>query len=241
MINFVNVCSPMGRSWKSCSRRAAMIDYDEIFGRTSEFLSAKGIEVTLEKGDVLDEDEIREFEKILQLSLPSAFIDFCTRFADGIWFQWEMDEDVCGTFSVSSLQYLVESTQRFQGNVRDFSDDRTSLDKCVRAEFREEAFEIWERMKSWMPLCSDEEGESFCLDSTTGKVVYDQHDWFDGFGTVTRVNGLVAGESFSDFVLNWAEVCFQYPKSLWWGEFATEGSITWRRDRFDERFIHSLK
>ena len=41
---------------KVVAGRAAMIDYDEIFGRTSEFLSAKGIEVTLEKGDVLDEE-----------------------------------------------------------------------------------------------------------------------------------------------------------------------------------------
>ena len=70
----------------------------------------------------------------------------------------------------------------------------------MEARFRAEAFEIWRRMNSWIPFITEANGDHFCVECASGRILYDQHDWFDGFGALASKNGAVAGGSLEDFL-----------------------------------------
>ena len=118
-----------------------------------------------------------------------------------------------------------------------FLEDPHSLDKCVDRPFRAKAFDVWRKMRSWLPVCSDGSGDSFCLDLQTEQIVYDQHDWFDGFGKLAKTNGIIAGQNFYDFLENWSRFCFCPNSSLWWGEFGKFGAIKWEEAYFDTEYF----
>jgi hypothetical protein len=215
-----------------------MNNYTAIFGSTQSFLERQGAKVTFQKAPCATQAELEAFEGSVGLQLPIEFAAFSREFADGVFFAWEKG-DANGGISIPSLEFLQEQTLRFQSNVRDFADDPTSMDKCVEPGYRQAAFEIWNRMKFWIPLPGDDEGDTFCLDTQSGRVVYNQHDWYDGFGSIAKTNGLTAGQDFGEFLRNWSAVSFQEPRSLWWGEFGELGSVTWATDRFNEEFCQS--
>jgi hypothetical protein len=216
-----------------------MDDYTAIFEGTRSFLKQRGARVRFEKGHCASQSEIESFERAVGVVLPAEFSKFCRHFANGLLFAWEKS-DLYVEISIPPLEQLGEQAQVFLAKVRDFAGDPNSMDGCDDLQDRQAAFEIWNQMKLWIPLAVGGEGDAFCLDTRTGRVVYDQHDWYDGFGLIAKTNGLPAGEDFYAFLRNWSAVSFQEPLSLWWGEFGEFGSITWARDRFNAEFCQAL-
>ncbi|MGV3755372.1 MAG: hypothetical protein ACO1QS_08335 [Verrucomicrobiota bacterium] len=229
----------------SCTRTLthaapAMITFAAIFAETGRFLETKGLAAEITQGDKATSQDIAQFQEQTSLVLPASFSAFHTGFANGFDFRWMQTEDVWGIFSLPSLEHMANHRQAWAGNINDFLDDPHSLDNCVKPRFRPAAFAIWRQMLSWVPLWNEEEGDHFCLDTTNGQILYSPHDWFDGFGSVYKTGGVVAGKDLADFIKNWSRFCFQPNKSLWWGEFAEFGAIKWESQYFHPQFCREI-
>lgn len=148
-----------------------MTKFAEIFDSTSAFLRAKGISPSMSKVKVADEASIDRFQKQTGMNLPHSFSAFFTNFADGFQFGWQKDEDTWGTIAIPSLKEIAAQQQAWKRNVRDFLADPHSLDKCIDPSFRAEAFEIWRRMEAWIPFWDEGDGDHFCVDSLSGRIV----------------------------------------------------------------------
>jgi len=207
-----------------------------IFDSTTAFLQKKGISPEISKGRKAEHRAVEQFQKQTGIYLPENFCAFYTDFADGFKFWWEMSDEVWGAFSIPSLLELAEKQQNWKRNVRDFLDDPTSLNQCVKPSFRPKAFQIWQKMESWIPFWDEGNGDHFCVDTPGGQILYDQHDWFDGFGSIAETNGIVAGENLEGFLYNRSRFCFRPDKSLWWGKFGEAGAIIWEPEYFDPEF-----
>jgi hypothetical protein len=213
-----------------------MSAFADIFDSTSAFLRAKGIPTKVSKGRVAEKTSVQQFQKQTGMALPESFSGFFTGFADGFQFSWEKNEDIWGSISIPSLKELAGQQQEWKRHVRDFLEDPKSMDQCIDPPFRAEAFEIWQRMESWIPFLGEGNGDHFCVDSLSGQIIYDQHDWFDGFGSLAKTNGIVAGKTLEDFLRQWSRFCFRPNDSLWWGEFAGFGVIKWEAGYFDAEY-----
>jgi cell wall assembly regulator SMI1 len=213
-----------------------MNPYTAIFDPTASFLKKKGAHVEIAKSKKASSYNVELFLQKTGVALPESFSSFHTEFADGFDFRWMRSEEVYGIFSLPSLESMAETRLSWERNVRDFLEDEHSLDKCIEEPFRAEAFAIWKQMLSWVPIWDEGNGDHFCLDITTGQIVYDQHDWFDGFGSITKTNGIIAGQNLEDFIRNWSQFCFKSNSSLWWGEFGEFGAIKWEKNYFDVEF-----
>jgi hypothetical protein len=214
-----------------------MNDFAKIFADTAAFLRAKDVAPEIADAKRSKEAAVIQFNQKTGLELPESFWAFHTQFSNGYEFEWCDSESECrGEFSIPSLSELVQNCRYWQRNVQDFLDDPHSLDRCVKPPFREEAFTIWRRMLRWVPFWGEANGDWFCLDTASGRIVYHQHDWFDGFGGLAKTNGIVAGENLEHFLQNWSRFCFQPNLGLWWGKFAKFGEIRWEAEYFDSRF-----
>jgi len=214
-----------------------MNTFADKFDSTAAFLRANGVSPKLSKGMKASLADVEMFKKKTGVVLPESFFTFHTDFADGFEFRWEKTEDEWGCFSIQSLEQLAEDRLNWDRNVRDFLDDPTSLDRCIESTFRAEAFDIWRKMRSWVPFWDEGNGDHFCVDAASECIVYDQHDWFDGFGSIAKTNGIVAGDSLADFIQKWSHFCFQPNKRLWWGEFGKFGAIKWDPKYFNSKFF----
>ena len=213
-----------------------MDNFAKIFDDTAAYLKTKGISAYIFKGTKASQSAIQQFCQENGLTLPESFLAFYTHYANGFEFNWVKNEDVWGGFSIPNLTQLSEQRLNWERNVQDFLNDPNSLDRCVDLPFRAEAFKIWHEMKSWVPFWREEDGDHFCVDVRNGQIIFDQHDWFDGFGSLTKANGIIAGTNFEEFLNNWSRFCFQPNKSFWWGEFNKFGVIKWEAEYFNAEF-----
>ncbi len=213
-----------------------MNPYADIFDSTSSFLKKKGAHIEITKGKKASSREVELFLEKTGVALPKSFSSFYTDFSDGFDFRWVQTDEVYGIFSLPSLESIAETRLSWERNVRDFLEDEHSLDKCVEEPFRADAFAIWEQMLSWVPLWNEESGDHFCLNTANEKIVCDQHDWFDGFGSIAKTNGIIAGQNLENFIRNWSQFCFKSNNSLWWGEFGELGAIKWEKDYFNTEY-----
>ncbi len=182
--------------------------FSTVFDDVSRFLESKGVHAQTSFKPRASASEVRVFNKTTKLELPDSFAKFHTDFSNGYEFRWEGGEEM-GLFSIPSLSDLAIRRAEWLENVSQFADDSNSMDLCIKPPFRQRAFEIWQQMKLWVPFFDEPDGDAFCLDTTNGEIVFDKHDWFDGFGGIAEANGLVAGSSLEDFVKNWARFSFE--------------------------------
>ena len=206
----------------------------QILRDTAAILRDRGIEVATGVGDQLTEVRLAQLEASHGFRLPEELRSIYLTVGDGLHLSWE-HEDIVGMFDIQPAADLFESTKRFRAHVADFADDPKSMDMCVEPPHRSKAFEIWESMRFWTPFSEEGDGDDFCI-RPDGAVVYDQHDWFDGFGDIATTNGLVAGSSLLEFARSWSRFFFTAPRSLWWGEFGKRGCIDWEPSLFHPTF-----
>jgi hypothetical protein len=217
-----------------------MSAFAEIFNTTSDFLRLKGITPQITKGRAASPAELEQFRKKTGVVLPESFARFFTEYANGFEFCWQKSDEIWGSVSIPGLKQLAKRQLDWVGNVRGFLEDPNSLDECIDSPYRDQAFEIWRNMKSWIPFWDEGNGDHFCVDASDGRIRYDQHDWFDGFGSLAKTNGIIAGVSLEAFLQNWSRFCFCRNKSLWWGEFAAFGAIQWKPEFFDSEYYRGV-
>ncbi|BCU75325.1 hypothetical protein [Luteolibacter sp. LG18] len=208
------------------------MDLRTLFKTLSAELIERGIEPSLRGNPPCGTESIREFERASSLQLPRRISDIYTGFADGFIFEWEDSQETSGLFGLPPLSQLTEDTQTWQDTIRSFTDDPSSMDQCVAPPYREEAFRCWNRMRSWIPIWNEGNGDHFCLDATTGEIQYYPHAWYDGFGKIATTCGIPAGTDLDDFVVNWSRYYFTPPHHYYWGAFLKAGRITWEPSYF---------
>lgn len=208
-----------------------------VLRETKAWLNKKGIEVEASIGEPATLNDVESFESATGLKLPPSAVEFFSQQGNGVWFFWQQSDEVWGQLDIDPLEELAGKYRQWLAYVSGFTGNPRSMDKCFdEPSLRQEAFNIWDRMKPWIPLITDGGGDGFCLDAITGKVVLHRGDWFEGVGEVRTPNGLVAGEDIPQFIRSWSRFCFRLPSSLWWGEFRDQEKITWDASKFDSRF-----
>lgn len=206
----------------------------QILKETAEILRDRGIEVATGAGDVVAESRLAQLESLHGFQLPEELRRIYLFEGDGLHLSWR-HEKVSGVFDIPPAAELIESTKRFRSYVADFAGDPKSMDRCIQPAYRSRAFEIWDSMRLWTLFSDEGNGDGFCM-RPDGAVVYNQHDWFDGFGELATTNGLVAGTSLLDYTRSWSRFFFTSPVSLWWGEFGKRGRIDWEPSLFHPAF-----
>ena len=217
-----------------------MSEWLNLFRDVKKDLEAKGIEVESLLNEAASKKEIDKFQKQTGLLLPKNFADFYEEFADGFYFGWERDDNAWGCFAMPSISDLTKETKAWLRFVNEFASNPKSMDQCIDVEHRPEAFEIWNQMKLWAPFWEEPNGDHFCVDVSNGSIVFDQHDWFDGFGSIATTNGMMAGSTLFDFVESWSKYYFRPPQSLLWEVFGKVGRINWEPNFFDPEFVRDL-
>lgn len=214
-----------------------MNDFAKIFADTAAFLRAKGVTPEIAETEGTNYAAVIQFSRQTGLELPESFWAFHTQFANGYEFRWSDSETECqGSFSIQSLKELAEAYRWWRRDVDSFLDDPDDLASWIQPPYCEQAIAILRQMTAWVPFWDEGTGDSFCLDSAGGRIVYHQHDWMDGFGQLAKTNGIIAGENIEQFLQNWSRFCFQPNLDLWWGKFAKFGEIRWEAEYFDSRF-----
>jgi hypothetical protein len=203
---------------------------------TAAALEARGISVTAGVGDLVPLELLEELEKAHSITLPDELRSLYLSVGDGIHFSWEQG-DMFGMFDLPSLADLLKRTTEFRAIVAEIADDPGYIDEHCDPAHRARAHEIWNSMRSWLRFHEEGNGDGFCIRAEDGAVVFDQHDWFDGFGDLCTTNGLVAGVSLTDFVVQWSRFFFTCPKSLSWGDSDERGRIDWDAGLFHPDYI----
>lgn len=182
-------------------------DFAAAFEDVATFLQSNDVTPKIELSDPASQADLDKFTQTTSVELPSSFSDFFTTFSDGYSFSWESGDE-SGDFSMPNLESLAEMRREWSERTREFADDPQSMDQCIEPEFREAAFGIWTRMKNWSPFIEEPDGDTFCIDLSSGAIVFDKHDWFDGFGEIAETNGMIAGSTLIHFVRTWGRFCF---------------------------------
>jgi cell wall assembly regulator SMI1 len=182
-------------------------DYADAFDEVTAFLRSQGVEPEIKRSAVATPEDLARFRDATGIELPPSFRDFFTTFANGFEHTWDSDDEG-GGFSMPDLATLADRRRDWVERVSEFADDSSSMDQCVEPEYRDEAFRIWSKMMSWVPFIEESDGDAFCLDLVSGAIVFDKHDWFDGFGEIAETNGMIAGSSLLDFIRTWGRFSF---------------------------------
>jgi len=216
---------------------ASPMSFESIFSKTAQWLEDQGLAVEIQQGECASQQEIVEFNERFKLKLPMSFSRFFTEFADGYSFSWEKTDEVWGQFIMPALNDLNESQEQWAEEISEYLDDPQTPDLFDDDDASDEGMAILKRMKFWVPFYDEGNGDHFALDTKSGAIVYDQHDWMDGFGSLATTNGIGAGKDLEDFLNQWSRFGFRRNESQWWGSFADQGKITWDPSFFESDFV----
>jgi hypothetical protein len=64
---------------------------------------------------------------------------------------------------------------------------------------------ILEDIKNWIPFCTFPNGDAFCIDKRSNKVVFYEHEVFD---SGINLHGLVIAKNIEDLIVKWSKVLF---------------------------------
>lgn len=213
------------------------LNLERMLDRVRRHLSALGIELQEQRNAPASQFDLSVAESEIGAALPSDVRTLYLEFANGFLVQWALDDDFddadeWGCFELPSLAKLVEFRQPYR-NFWMASCDRSTL----RAVPDQKALEkTIADMQHWLPFWEEACGDQFCVDLRDGKIVFNEHDWFDG-GDGT--NGHVVAATFFEFVTKWSSVCFTCPLGSYWPDAFTENGIGWSSEHFNERYIVS--
>ena len=209
--------------------------YLELFDRVADYVRRQGLTVTFKRGKALSASAIEHARANALIPIPASMAEFYAEVGDGLVFAW-MPQDEDTPFVKHEFPRLKdrvhESFDKLSWKVewKDEYDFRYTKDPVL-------AKRTALKMRKWMPFHDEGNGDGFCLDTAMepAPVVFDQHDWYDGG---TGENGHRLADSLLQFYADWAQVCFQLPRSLWWPTvFKKNGpGLDWSSNEFREPF-----
>ena len=206
----------------------------ELLDRVSAHLSSLGISLDAELNPTATTSDIETAQKRIGFSLPADYIDFVTRFADGLSISWSTDDGPFAAFELESVGNSVDGALEMR-DWRFYDADAAREYGFPYTDDPELALETNRLMHNWIPLHAEGSGDIFSLNLNPdgfGNVVFDHHSWLDGG---TGANGILMGKTFTAFFESWATVCFAQPKSLWWKSVLSDTGVNWASSEFDDR------
>jgi len=215
----------------------ARIDVETLVNEVAVHLAYFGIAMERKLAPPATLNEVSQAEASIGAMLPEELRALYLEYANGFYCRWAVGNDFqdaneCGSLEIPSLPKLVSYREPYV----DFwmcSLDVTA-EPCFRNVDRNKVQETIARMQHWLPFCEEACGDQFCIDLRDSKVVYNEHDWFDG-GDGT--NGHILAATFAGFITKWARVCFTSPISQYWPDAFTPDGIDWTSVHFDARYI----
>jgi cell wall assembly regulator SMI1 len=203
---------------------------DAIFKRVTRHLNKLDIVPKLTKLPPLDMSMLRGLRQKLGLSLPADLHDLYLNYAGGLMYSW-FAEGAFGALQIPMPKDLSKQLRGWKELVLWMDDyDFPHVKNSTLAR------KTYAKMKHWLPLIGEGNGDGFCLDcaSSTGAVVFHQHDWYDGG---SGDNGHVVAPDLRRFIENWATVCFTSPRQLFWTETFVARGVSWTRKHFKTEYI----
>ena len=209
--------------------------YLELFTRVAAHVRRQGVKVTLKRGEPLTMSAINRARAEALIPIPKLMAEFYAEIGDGIEFAWSAKGDQ-SPFANHEFPKLADCVFRSFDNLSwrtEWQDDYDFRYTKHPALAKQTAL----KMRNWMPFHGEGNGDRFCLDTASqpAPVVFDRHDWYDGG---TGENGPRLADSLLQFYTDWAQVCFQFPRSLWWPSVLKEDSpgVDWSSTEFREPF-----
>lgn len=84
--------------------------------------------------------------------------------------------------------------------------EQVEISKKLRENHELEDIEyILEDIRNWIPFCTFPNGDAFCIDKRSSKVVFYEHEVFD---SGINLHGLVIAKNIEDLILRWSKVLF---------------------------------
>lgn len=208
--------------------------YLELFEQVSDHLRRQGVKVAFQRGKPLTASAIERARAKSLIPIPASMAEFYAEVGDGLLFAWRSKSD--GAFANHQFPKLrdcvFESFDKLSWKTEwdDDYDFRYTKNPTL-------AKQTALRMRKWIGFHDEGNGDAFCLDTALdpAPVIFDQHDWYDGG---TGENGHRLADSLLQFYTDWAQVCFQFPRSLYWpAVFKDDGSgVNWSSAEFLEPF-----
>lgn len=209
--------------------------YLELFERVADHVRRHGVDVTFNRGEPLTASVIERAGAEALIPIPDAMAVFYAEVGDGLDFAWAARGDRA-PFAHHEFPKLadrvIESFDELSWKT-EWKDDYDFRYTKNPALARQTALP----MRKWMPFHDEGNGDAFCLDTALdpAPVVFNRHDWYDGG---TGENGHRLADSLSQFYADWAQVCFQFPRSLWWPSVFNKNGpgVDWSSAEFREPF-----
>lgn len=209
--------------------------YLELFESVAEHVRRQGVKVRFKRGKPLDPAAMERARAQAFIPIPSSLIEFYAEIGDGLEFGWSSKgkEALFANHEICKLEDCAPKSLDDVSWLTEWRDDYEFPHVDDPALAKKTAL----KMRKWLPFWGIGNGDSVCLETSRdpSPVLYNQHGWYDGG---SGENGYQIAESLFDFYSGWAQVCFQFPKSLWWpGVLNKNGSgINWNSDEFREPF-----
>ncbi len=203
--------------------------------RIVSHLGAFGVDVELDIHPAASAEDIADAERRLELSLPRAYVEFLSSFANGFSVEWRSDTGALSWFDMSPVRESVDQLLEMR-EWRFYSEDEAKEYGFPHVDDSQLAMTTNLVMHNWLPFHAEPNGDFFAIDLNSdrfGQIVFDRHDWLDGG---TGQNGFPMEQTFPVFLESWASVCFSQPRSLFWKTVLSDCGVDWTSEQFDSRF-----
>lgn len=209
--------------------------YLELFELVADHVRRQGVKVRFQRGKPLSAVAIDRARSQAFIPIPTAMAEFYAEIGDGLEFGWSSKRGStafanheiskladCAPGSLEDVNWLTEWNGDYGFH---FTDDPVLAKNTAI------------RMRKWLRFANEGNGDAFCLDTATepSPVLFDKHDWYDGG---SGDNGHKVADSLLQFYSEWAQVCFQVPRGLYWPSVFCAGGngIDWSSSEFQEPF-----
>ena len=203
--------------------------------QATKHLAQLGIQLKHKLNPTLSARDLDAAQKQLGLELPDSYIQFVTQFANGFELVWEAKGEEVNWVEMFTLDYSIEGTLSMR-DWRFYSEEKAREYGFPYVDDSELALETNRRMHNWLPLFREGNGDLISIDLNQdgfGRAIFDQNNWLDGG---TGHNGFPMAADLPSFIQAWGQVCFAYPKDLWWKSVLGDDGVNWDSDQFDDRY-----
>ncbi len=212
------------------------MNYRALFSAVQKHAESNDAQCTLEFGGHVTPAQILAAENRMNVSLPDDLKLFYFQTGNGLSLRWKTkkNDGPFANLEFPALEALTNLYHEERGAL--YSKERAEEYGFPYTDDPELAKQTAARMWHWLPLLSEGNGDTICLDlSQAGNpVLFNAHDWLDGG---TGNNGHRLAKNLSEFLLNWGSNCFQFPENLFWQDcFADESGVNWASKEFRHPF-----
>lgn len=154
----------------------------------------------------LDLEHLRIIEKRLQFPFPRALKEIYINEVSKVDFKWFADKSVFGQrIKMGELSLLSpDEIENMSTMIKKISECYVN-NQLPRDQKVQSIIEDW---ANWVPIVSFMNGDAFCIDKRSNKIVFFEHDVMDGG---PNSHGIIIANNFEKLLDDWAEIAFVNP------------------------------